>query len=281
MGNDKEHPLERPGTEIVDAQIHLWQGDGAPPHHRQTPYLIEDALADMDEAGVDRAVNCPAIWDPHANDYAVEAAIRHPDRFATLGWFPLDAAAGPASVDDLLARPGMLGMRFMLAAPGLITPLTTGGLDWLWESADRHEAPVGLMVLPEHLALLGRIATRFPKMRILIGHLAVLPFVTLPQAAEHLDDLLALAGHPNIAVKASGVPSMATDPYPFASTHPVLRRTVDAFGPDRVFWGTDITRMTCTWRECVTSFTEELPWLSGTDLELIMGRALRAWIRWT
>lgn len=267
--------------EIVDAQIHLWQGDGAPPHHRQAPYLIEDALAGMDEAGIDRAVNCPAIWDPNANGYAVEAATRHPDRFATLGWFPLDAAAGPASVGELLTRPGMLGLRFVLAAPDPIAQLTTGDLDWLWASADWHEAPVALMVLPEHLPLLGGIAARFPKMRILIDHLAVLPFLALPQAAEHLDDLLALAGHPNIAVKASGVPSMATDPYPFPSTHEVLRRTCDAFGPDRMFWGTDITRMTCTWRECVTGFTEELPWLTGTDLELVMGAALRTWLRWT
>ena len=267
--------------EIVDSQIHLWQGEGAPPHHRQTPYLIEDALAEMDEAGVDRAVNCPAIWDPHANDYAVEAATRHPDRFASLGWFPLTGTAHPAAVDELLARPGMLGMRFMLIAPDLIDQLTTGGLDWLWASADLHEAPVALMVLPEHLPLIGDIAARFPKMRILIDHLAVLPFFTLPQAAEHLDDLLALGKHPNLAVKASGVPSMATDPYPFTSTHEVLRRTFDVFGPDRMFWGTDITRMPCTWRECVTSFTEELPWLTGTDLELVMGRGVRNWIGWT
>lgn len=266
--------------EIVDAQIHLWQGDGAPPHHRQQPYLIEDALAGMDAAGVQRAVNCPAIWDSAANTYAVEAAVRHPDRFATLGWFPLDEHAGPASVDALLALPGMLGLRFMLAAPDAIAALTSGGLEWLWEAAQRHEAPVALMVLPEHLPLLDGIAGRFPGMRLLVDHLAVLPFLALPQAAAHFDGLLALAARPNIAVKASGVPSMATDAYPFRSTHDVLRRTFDAFGPERMFWGTDITRMRCTWRECVTAFTEEIPWLGGRDLELVMGRALRTWIGW-
>jgi hypothetical protein len=38
-----------------------------------------------------------------------------------------------------------------------------------------------------------------------------------------------------------------------------LHRCFDAFGPERMFWGTDITRMHCTWRQCVTLFTEELP----------------------
>ena len=47
-----------------------------------------------------------------------------------------------------------------------------------------------------------------------------------------------------------------------------------------MFWGTDITRMPCSWRQCVTLFTEELPWLTGRDLELVMGRAFCDWIGW-
>ena len=39
------------------------------------------------------------------------------------------------------------------------------------------------------------------------------------------------------------------------------------------FWGTDITRMPASWKQCVTMFTEEMPWLKGRDLELVMGRA--------
>ncbi len=45
-------------------------------------------------------------------------------------------------------------------------------------------------------------------------------------------------------------------------------------------WGTDITRMPCSWRQCVTLFTEELPWLKGRDLELVMGRAVCDWPGW-
>lgn len=266
--------------EIVDAQIHLWRGSDAPPHHRQQPFLAEDALAEMDAAGVDRAVNCPAIWDLESVDYAVEVAERFPDRFATLGWFPLEGPPDPGRVGDLLGRTGMLGLRFVIATPELIQALVSGSLDWLWAVADDRELPVGLMVLPEHLPLVDDIARRFPSMRLLVDHLAVLPFFTLPEAGEHIEELLALAARPNIAVKATGVPSMATDPYPFVSTHPILRRVVDAFGPARVFWGTDITRLSCTWRECVTMFTEELPWLAGSDLDQVMGAGLRSWIGW-
>ena len=47
-----------------------------------------------------------------------------------------------------------------------------------------------------------------------------------------------------------------------------------------MFWGTDITRMPCSWRECVAMFTEELSWLTDADKELIMGRELCNWIGW-
>jgi len=47
-----------------------------------------------------------------------------------------------------------------------------------------------------------------------------------------------------------------------------------------MFWGTDITRMPTTWKQCVTMFTEELPWLPAQDKELIMGHALCAWLAW-
>ena len=35
-----------------------------------------------------------------------------------------------------------------------------------------------------------------------------------------------------------------------------------------------------SWRQCVTMFTEELPWLNGRDLDLVMGVALCQWWGW-
>lgn len=266
--------------QIIDSQIHLWTGEQAPPHHWRAPFRMEDALRDMDAAGVDSAVNCPAIWDADANAYAVEAARQYPSRFATLGWFDLSVPRPDDFVDRFVAQPGTLGLRFVLVMPDQQRLLADGALEWLWTAADRLGLPVGLMVHPALYAELSRIAARHPRMRLLIDHLGVGPFTKLPEAGELVEALLPLARLPNVAVKASGVPSMANDDYPFASTHPLLRRTFDAFGPERMFWGTDYTRMRCSWRECVTMFTEELSWLQGEDLEWVMGRGVREWIGW-
>jgi hypothetical protein len=97
---------------------------------------------------------------------------------------------------------------------------------------------------------------------------------------RNLPQLLAVAKHPNVAVKATGQAGYALDDYPFRSIHQPLRQVFDTFGPRRMFWGTDITRMTCSWRQCITLVTEELPWLTGQDLELVMGQAFCDWIGW-
>jgi predicted TIM-barrel fold metal-dependent hydrolase len=266
---------------IVDAQIHLWTNNQAPPHHRQEPLRSDEALRMMDAAAVDKAINCPAIWDPDSNAYAVEVARLHPDRFATLGWFNLHREPDPQFLDAFVAQPGMLGLRFIIWTKEQQEAFTAGKLDWIWESADRLAIPVGFMLPPNLYERLASVAARYTRMRVLIDHLGVGPMFKIPEATAHLDRLLRLAVLPNVAVKATGVPSMAADGYPFASTHSVLQRVYEAFGPQRVFWGTDITRLTASWRECIRLFTEELPWLKGDDLELVMGRAVLDWVGWS
>jgi hypothetical protein len=69
-------------------------------------------------------------------------------------------------------------------------------------------------------------------------------------------------------------------PYPFPSLHQHIRRVVDAYDPQRVFWGTDRTRLSCPYRQAVTLFTEELEFLSDEDRERIMGRGIAEWLGW-
>ena len=47
-----------------------------------------------------------------------------------------------------------------------------------------------------------------------------------------------------------------------------------------MFWGTDLARQPCTYRQAVTLFTEALAWLTPEDKALIMGRALCVWLDW-
>jgi predicted TIM-barrel fold metal-dependent hydrolase len=268
---------------IVDAQVHIWNaGKPTNANHRQVPaFTADELLKEMDGAGVHAAViHPPASWDPNANELAVEAARRHPDRLAILGNFPLDRPESRALVDTWKQRPGMLGLRFTFLQPHQKTWPTDGTIDWLWPAAERAGLPVALLAAG-FLPKVAQVAEHHPRLELIIDHLGR-PSGTKDEAAwSSLPEMLALAKYPNVAIKATGAPSYSSEPYPYRNIHGYLRQIYDAFGPARMFWGTDITRMPCSWRQCVTMFTEELPWLHGRDLELVMGRAVCAWLDWT
>ena len=266
---------------IVDAQVHIW-GSGPPtnPNHRQVPVFTKDELLrEMDAAGVDAALLHPPGWDPKGNEVALEAAQQHPERLAILGHFPLDRPESRALLDGWKSRPGMLGLRFALLQPHQQTWWTDGTMDWLWPAAERAGLPVALLA-GEHLSTVARVAERHPGLKLIIDHLGRTGRAKDAEAFANLPELLALARFPNVAVKATGAPSYSSEPYPYRNIHPYLRQLYDAFGPERLFWGTDITRMPCSWRQCITLFTDELPWLSEADKRLIMADSLCAWFEW-
>jgi len=266
---------------IVDAQVHIWTGGIPSAHHRQEPFGADDLLEAMAAAGVDRAVLVPPTWDPNARDIAFAAVARHPDRFGVMGGLPLDRPVSRLELPRWREQPGALGLRFSFNSPQTQAWLTDGTADWVWPAAEHAGLPVAILA-PGVLPAIGAIARRHPKLRIIVDHLGIPRGLKDAAAFAHLPELLALAALPNVAVKAAGLPSYAgKDPYPHRSLHPYLRRVVDAFGAERVFWGTDLSRMTCSYRACVTMFTEELDWLSTRELELIMGAALCVWIGWS
>lgn len=266
---------------IIDAQVHIW-GSGTPSaHHRQvSAFTAEQLIAEMDAAGVDGAVLHPPSWDPGSNEIAVEAAGKHPDKFCILGWFPLDRPESRALVDNWKQRPGMKGLRWALTRPEQQAWHADGTMDWLWPAAERAGIPVATMAW-RFLPLFRRIAEQHPHLRLLIDHCGLVRSAKDDAAFANLDELLSLATLPNVAVKATGAPAYSSAPYPFRNIHDGLRRIFDAYGPRGFFWGTDITRMPCSYRQCVTMFTEELPWLQGGDLELVMGQGIKDWLGWT
>lgn len=270
--------------QIVDAQIHLW-GEGLPSNlsHRQvTSFTSEEAIAMMDEGGVDAAVIHPVPWDPNSHQVALEAIESYPGRFAMLGDVPLMDPQSKGRVATWLDQAGVLGLRYVLLNDPQRQWLRDGDIDWLWPAAEEAGVPIAVLAT-DSMDLIGGVAERHPDLRLTIDHLGGRGGMTTlkdHEAMTHMPDLLALSKHPNVAVKATGAPGYSGESYPFPAMQTYLRQIYDAFGPERMFWGTDITKMPCSWRDCITMFTEELSWLSEDDKRLIMGDAVCAWWGW-
>jgi predicted TIM-barrel fold metal-dependent hydrolase len=270
--------------QIVDAQIHTW-GTGLPSnasHWQVTHFTVEEAVALMDEGGVNAAVIHPPGWDPNSTEMAFKAVRDYPGRFAIMGAVPLDRPESRARIADWRKQPGMLGLRHGFLHDPVKQRLHDGEYEWLFGEAEKAGIPIA-MLATDSLADIAGIAERHPGLRLTIDHLGGRGGLTTLKdhaAMTHMPALVALAKFPNVAVKATGAPGYSAEAYPYPIMQSYLRQIFDAYGPHRMFWGTDISKMPCSWRQCVTMFTEELPWLSEADKKLVMGDALCAWWGW-
>lgn len=105
---------------IADAQVHLWGADtpGRPwpkvAHsyaHRDVALGTAERVAEMNAAGVDRAVIVPPSWEGDRNDLALEVCRPHPGQFAIMGQVPV-APVTPEKLATWRDQPGFLGPRF-------------------------------------------------------------------------------------------------------------------------------------------------------------------------
>jgi hypothetical protein len=84
------------------------------------------------------------------------------------------------------------------------------------------------------------------------------------------------------ATLGGSAPGVSIEAYPFRDVTVQLHRVFDAYGSQRCYWGTDVTNSfaKATYRQRVTHFTEELNFLSESDKDWVMGRAILARLNW-
>jgi len=237
-------------------------------------------VREMEGAEVHRAVIVPPSWEGDRNDLALEAARLHPDRFAVMGRITIESPESRGLMAAWRHQPGMLGIRLIFRRPDLQRILSEGHADWLWAEAEQAGVPVMILIDSHHTGLIDRVAERHLGLKIVLDHLCIAGGAKNEEAFKDLDQVLAVARRPNIAVKATALPRYSTESYPYRGIHPHLRRIYDAFGPKRVFWGTDLTRLSCTYSQAITMITEEISWLTEEDKSWIMGRGVCEWLGW-
>ncbi len=275
---------------IVDAQVHIWYPNtperpwppanpDVKPHRDRQAFVLDDLLAEMNAAGIHRAIITPPGWEGDYSDKAIEAARLYPDRLAVMGRFALDLPANREKVAVWKDQAGMLGMRLTFSGAKQRKWLSDGTADWFWPAAEK--ASLGVMIyVPGNLPPAKKIAERYPGLKLIIDHMACPRGSKDEDAFAHIGELCELARYPNVAVKIGALPCYTNEPYPYQKLHPYIRRVYDAFGPQKLFWASDLTRLPCSYALCKTMITEEMKWLTRADLEWIMGRGVCEWLGW-
>ena len=266
-------------TSVVDSQVHLFPAAARDAAARFGHRVIsaKQLVAEMNEAGVARAVLVPPRVPEATNESALEIVERRPDLFGLV-------ARLTGLYDDLPLFFGphrssrVLGARVSFPPSGP-SPADPQFAD-LWSAAERAGIPL-MAWSPRRLDDLAAIARSHPGLKVAIDHCGLLAEDHGPALIERLAELLPLAELPNISVKASSLPLHSEQPFPFRDMADFTLKIVHAFGPARVFWGSDLSGLHCTYRQCVEMFTENLAELTADDIALIMGDAVTTWLNWS
>jgi predicted TIM-barrel fold metal-dependent hydrolase len=295
----KSLAADKKSPPIIDTHMHVWGNDPRRypfPHpydknFKDAPHTatVEELIGDMDRHACTHAVLVQVIYHGWDNAYVAECGRRFPERLKVHGLIdPTD----PKVADKLeywVKEHGFAGMRF---SPRYYQDGAHGGDSWLtseahyrlWRKANDLGAIFNFFIAPVQLPQLEKMVQAHPDMRILIDHLGQLDLaVEDPEPEIRL--LLRMAKHPNVWVKVSELSSVSkSKTYPFADSYPFVKRVYEAFGPDRLLFGTGYPGAARAYYKRPTLDKEidliqkEMPFFSAEDRAKILGNnALRLW----
>jgi L-fuconolactonase len=226
----------------IDAHQHFWtlaRGDygwltpALGPIHRD--FGPADLLPLLRRHGIAATILMQAAPTVAETHYLLDVAAVAPFVAGVVGWCDL---AEPEAVAGLAADPLLVGIRPMVQ--------DIADDDWLlredlidgFSALARLGLVFDALVLPRHLTRLLRVVERHPDLTVVVDHLAK-PLVAQGKTAPWDADIAALALHPNVMCKLSGLVTEAGPGWTLAALQPYAAHVLACFGPDRVLWGSD------------------------------------------
>lgn len=274
---------------FVDSHSHIWTRDVA-----KFPLADDQKLADLkpgsftdaellkacEPHGVSRVVLIQhTIYHRFDNSYITDAIRRHPGRFSAVA--VIDDKAGGVKARMLqLRKQGVRGFRIVPRnwhGSGSFAPdqwLSGAGMHAMWKVAGEHGMAMCPLINPEYIESVGAMSRRYPTTRVVVDHFARIG-IDGTIRDKHLKNLCDLARQKNVFVKVSAFYALGKKQPPYTDLIPMIRRVLDAFGPERLMWGSDApyqVEAPHTYRASVELVTKKLDFLSATDRDWLLRR---------
>jgi predicted TIM-barrel fold metal-dependent hydrolase len=243
----------RPKGPLVDCHVHLFAADqkrfplspGSP--YKPAPLTVEEYSRFATAAGIDHAVIVHP--EPYQDDhrYLEYCFTQEPSPNFFKGTCLFDPASRETP-DRLSSLVGLNPARIVALRihethkPG--TPSLTSGpikdrdmrspaMKATWKRVEQLKLSIQMHFLPFYAPQIFELASQFPTVPVILDHLGRAGQGTPGEFAG----VLKLARLPRVYMKYSGAEYSSKEKYPFADVKPIVRRSYDAFGPDRMIWG--------------------------------------------
>jgi L-fuconolactonase len=230
---------------MLDAHVHLWDLavrdqawiPAASPLRRS--FGLGDLRSALAGTPVDGVILVQAINDAGETADLISCARDADVVRGVVGWADLRSPGFAAALSELASTGWLLGLRHQALAETdpagwLRSPGVRRGLVTL-ESAG---LPFDLMIRPAHVPAALQTVREHPSLQFVLDHLGKPPIASGdlgPWAAG----IRSLAAEPNVACKLSGLQTIASPGWTYAELAPYIDVALEAFGPDRLIFGSD------------------------------------------
>ncbi len=234
---------------------------------------VETLVHEMDTNLVDEAVLIQH-GGTYDNEYLFKCAGRFPGRFKVVVLVDPEERDQRGALAKLAER-GAAGVRLYPDAS-----LSGGGPPGLWKAAGELGLVVSCMGKADQFASEGfrDVVDACPGTTVVIEHLAGAGHAEAPYEAYRA--ALELAERPNTFIKVPGLGEITPRPprlgpeFHFDDVPPLFEMARDAFGPQRMMWGSDFPPSAGRegYRNVLNGVREHPAFVDGEDLAWVLGR---------
>jgi len=267
---------ERDQIRIIDPHVHVWAIDRnypfaketrTPPAEEATPEML---LALMRENNVSNTVIIQVIhyrWD---NSYLRDVLKKYPGKFHGVARVNPEDPAAPDTLSKLVREEGFRGVR--------LSPNDSAAGDWikgplmppLWKRCSDLKVPMTILAPATRMPDIAALCEKYPDLTVVIDHMADCPI----DRPDLLLKLTALKRYPKVFVKISHTWAVSKEGFPFRDTFPMVQALYDAFGPQRLMWGTDwpVSKRHASYAQTLSVVRDAMTFLNRDDKRWILSK---------
>lgn len=205
------------------------------------------------------------------NSYMIDAARKHPGTFAIVGMVD-DRSADPAREMLELKKHAVTGFRITSWIHGKERWLDGAGMAAMWKQAAESRQNMCCLIDPDDLPAVKRMCAKFPETPVVIDHFARIGVDGKIRESD-VKQLCSLAAFKNTKVKVSAFYALGSRKPPYADLVPMVRRVFQAYGPQRLMWGSDSPYQidgANSYESSLRLVREELKFLSSDDRQWLL-----------
>lgn len=266
-------------TRWIDAHVHVWTPDtdgyplaeGFTLEDMQPPsFTPVELLEHASPCGVQRIVLIQMSFYGTDNSYMLDAMREHPGIFG--GVAVVDEHSEPVAAMRALKKQGVRGFRIR---PGKRKPdawLGGDGMANMWKCGGDEGLAMCCLIDADFLPSVAATCRRFPDTPVVIDHFARIG-VDGEIRETDVANLCTLAKHKNTFVKVSAFYALGKKKSPYTDLLPLVRRLLDAYGPERLMWATDCPYQVQeghTYADSVALIRDHLDRLSAGDRDCLL-----------